>query len=129
MRPMPPDPSASRHPPKPRLTPRVGITGHRPNKLHGAAAARIARQLPAVFATIERAAARILKDSASLYTQEHAAVRLICGFAEGADQMAVAACPAGWQIEAILPFPRDEYLNDFAQSAADGSDVRNEFLA
>src|SRR5262249_53500770 len=110
MRPMPPDPSASRHPPKPRLTLRVGITGHRPNKLYGAAVARTARQLPAVFATIERTAARILKDNESLYTQEPAAIRLISGFAEGADQMAVVACPPGWQIEAILPFPRDEYL-------------------
>ena len=126
---MPPDPSASRYPPKPRLTLRVGITGHRPNKLYGAALARVARQLPAVFATIERTAARILKDGESLYTQEPAAIRLICGFAEGADQMAVAACPPGWQIEAILPFPRDEYLNDFAQSAADGRDVRDQFLA
>src|SRR5262249_32565321 len=66
MRPIPPAPSASRHPPKPRLTLRVGITGHRPNKLYGAAVARIARQLPAVFATIERTAARILKDNESL---------------------------------------------------------------
>jgi len=52
------------------------------------------------------------------------------GFAEGADQIAVAACPPGWQIEAILPFPKQEYLRDFeASSAGDGRDVREMFEA
>ena len=27
--------------------------------------------------------------------------------------MAVAACPADWTVEAVLPFPKDEYLKDF----------------
>src|SRR5215475_3457056 len=45
--PMPSDSSLS--PPKPRLTLRVGVTGHRPNKLAGAIATRIRTQLPEVF--------------------------------------------------------------------------------
>src|SRR6266511_558995 len=103
MRSMPSDYPASMRPPKPRLTLRVGVTGHRPNKLHGPAVARIAQQLPQVFAVIEQAAAKILPESQSFYAPESAVMRLICGFAEGADQIAVAACPAGWHIEAILP--------------------------
>src|SRR6266550_2280722 len=119
--------AASSHPPKPRLTLRVGITGHRPNKLAGAAVTRIRKQLPEVFAAIERAASTILANSAPLYADEPAAFRLVCGFAEGADQIAVATCPDSWRIEAILPFPRDDYLQDFATSAAgDGRDVRDE---
>src|SRR5207247_1537601 len=56
-------------------------------------------------------------------------VRLVSGFAEGADQMAVEAAPERWQIEAILPFAQDEYLHDFAKSAAgDGRDVREAFM-
>ncbi len=125
---MPSDYPASMHPPKPRLTLRVGVTGHRPNKLHGPAAARIAHQLPRVFAAIEQSAGKILPESQSFYAPEGAVMRLICGFAEGADQIAVAACPAGWHIEAILPFPRDEYLKDFVESAADKRDVRDDFL-
>jgi hypothetical protein len=120
--------SPTRHPPKTRLTLRVGITGHRPDKLSGAAVARIRRQLPEVFAAIERAAATILAESTGAYANEPPVFRLTCGLAEGADQIAVATCPAGWRIEAILPFPRDEYLKDFAASAAgDGRDVRDEF--
>jgi hypothetical protein len=128
---MPSDSSASpsSHPPKPRLTVRVGITGHRPNKLTGAAAARVKQQLPEIFAAIERITASILRESAAVYADEPAAFRMICGFAEGADQIAVTACPAGWRIEATLPFPRQEYLKDFVTSAAgDGRDVRDEFL-
>jgi hypothetical protein len=54
----------------------------------------------------------------------------VSGFAEGADQMAVAAAPADWTVEAILPFPREEFLKDFEQSAAgNGHDVRGDFLA
>ena len=108
---------------------RVGITGHRPNKLTGAMIARVQKQLPEIFAAIERTAASILTGSAPVYANEPADFRMISGFAEGADQIAVAACPAGWRIEAILPFPRQEYLKDFASSAAgDGRDVRDEFL-
>ena len=121
------------HPTKPRLTLRVGITGHRPNKLPKTDLPRIERQLREVFAAIETAVARNAKkaDGAIEPTagSKSYSIRLISGFAEGADQLAVAACPADWTIEAILPFPRDEYLKDFAQSAAgDGRDVRGEFL-
>jgi len=119
---------ASSHPPKPRLTVRVGITGHRPNKLTGAVIGRVQKQLPEIFAAIERAAASILTESAAVYADEPAVFRMISGFAEGADQIAVAACPSGWRVEATLPFPRAEYLKDFATSAAgDGRDVSDEF--
>jgi hypothetical protein len=117
------------HPPKPRLTLRVGITGHRPNKLDGAAAAQVARQLPGVFAAIERAAAQVRLTDGDVYSDAAPLLRLISGFAEGADQIAVAACPATWHVEAILPFPKDEYLKDFASSAGDGRDVSDPFLA
>src|SRR5262245_8813882 len=121
--------TASSYPPKPRLTLRVGITGHRPNKLTSAVIARVQTQLPDIFAAIERTAASIRAQSASIYADDPALFRWISGFAEGVDQIAVAASPDGWRIEAILPFPRWEYLKDFATSAAgDGRDVRDEFL-
>lgn len=116
------------HPPKPRLTLRVGITGHRPNKLDAGAVPRLRQQLADVFAMIEQAAANIRKGSEAFYSDDPPAFRLISGLAEGADQMAVAACPECWQIEAVLPFPQEEYLSDFKTSAADGHDARPEFL-
>lgn len=124
------------HPPKPRLTLRVGITGHRPNKLSKADLPRIERQLREAFAAIDAAVARAYEVNKAVYSGELGSnakpyrLHLISGFAEGVDQIAVAACPADWTVEAILPFPKDEYLKDFEQSAAgDGRDVRDEFLA
>jgi len=124
------------HPPKPRLMLRVGITGHRPNKLPKADLPRIARQLRETFAAIEAAVASACDANQATYSSEPGtngkpySIHLICGFAEGADQMAVAACPADWIVEAILPFPKDEYLKDFEKSAGgDGRDVRGELLA
>jgi hypothetical protein len=126
------------HPPKPRLTLRVGITGHRPNKLPKEDVPRVERQLREVFAAIETAVAKAYDANKAVYAGAPAdaagakpyRIRLISGFAEGADQMAVAACPADWIVEAVLPFPKDEYLKDFEKSAAgDGRDVRQEFAA
>jgi len=127
------------HPPKPRLTLRVGITGHRPNKLPKADLPRIERQLRDAFAAIEAAVAKAYDANKAVYANVPAAdqpattkpyrIRLISGFAEGADQMAVAVCPADWIVEAILPFPKDEYLKDFEKSAADDNrDVRDDLL-
>ena len=124
------------HPPKPRLTLRVGITGHRPNKLPKTDLPRIERQLREVFAAIESSVAEAYKANKAVYAEAPAdgtkpyRIRLISGFAEGADQLATATCPADWAVEAILPFPKDEFLKDFEKSAAgDGRDVRDAFLA
>jgi hypothetical protein len=127
------------HPPKPRLTLRVGVTGHRPNKLAKSDIPRIEKQLRDTFTTIEAVVVQIYDDNKAVYaggavdgappSAKPYRIRMISGFAEGADQLATAACPTDWIVEAILPFPKDEYLNDFAQSAAgDGRDVRDEFL-
>ena len=117
------------HPPRSRFTVRVGITGHRPNKLHGPIVEAIERQLTQVFKGIEDAANDLWQANAAVYAGEPPQFRLISGFAEGADQLAVSTCPSGWLIEAILPFPKDEYLKEFSDSASgDNGSARNEFL-
>jgi hypothetical protein len=117
------------HPPRPRFTVRVGITGHRPNKLYGPIVETIEDQLSRVFKGIEEAASDLWKANAALYSTDTPQFRLLSNFAAGADQLAVSACPAGWLIEAILPFPKDEYLKDFSESVSgDNRDGRKEFL-
>jgi hypothetical protein len=128
------------HPPKPRLTLRVGITGHRPNKLKGDDVLLVASRLDDVMKAIDRVVATIYAENADFYadgpqsdapaTDKPYRVRLVSGFAEGADQMAVAAAPKEWIVEAILPFPKDEYRKDFLKSAAgDERDVTGELDA
>ena len=118
------------HPPKPTLTLRVGITGHRPkpHKLPAASVGFVNQRLADVFAAVDSSLAAIAQNQRANY-KEHYRVRLVSGLAEGADQMAAAAMPAGWALEAVLPFPRDSYLADFKKSAAaDKCDVTQGFL-
>lgn len=84
---------------------RVGIVGHRPNR-------PLRSDLHAAIAT----AFALIVDLAPTDCE----ISLVSGVAEGADQVAITAVPANWQIEAILPFTREEYAKDFAR-AADGS--------
>jgi len=97
---------------------RVGVTGHRSNKLDGRALERIGIDLARVFRAIEQAGNDISKENVAIYAGEPPQFRLISGFAEGADQLGVSVCPSGWLIEAILPFPKDEYLKDFSDPTA-----------
>ena len=68
-----------RHPPKPRFTLRVGITGHRPNKLPSSAIARTMGQLRQMFEAIEAAARRIYeanrRDNDFAFVEDRQAVR------------------------------------------------------
>jgi hypothetical protein len=114
-----------RGPPKPRLTLRIGIAGHRPDKLDDKAVARIEMGLPAVFVAIDAATQQIVTDNIDCYERERPAIRLVSGFAQGTDQIAVRLCPTGWRVEAILPFAKDTFLDSFAGSEA--ADVRGAF--
>jgi len=118
------------HPPKPILTLRVGITGHRPKPARFPADAfdEVNRQLARVFEAIDVALADQQRAHRRFYSEEPFRVRLVSGMAEGADQMAVRARPTGWRVEAVLPFPRDTYRKDFEKSAADETvNVQAEF--
>jgi len=97
------------HPPKPRLTLRIGITGHRPkpHKFPASSYSFVKQRLGEVFASIDSKLAAIAQDENSNYSAEPHKVRLVSGLAEGADQMAVMVKPEIWALDAILPFPHE----------------------
>ena len=110
------------HPPKPVLTFRVGITGHRPKPAHFLpveAQERVEAFLRRTFESIDQALTEAHKINADFYDIGAHRVRLVSGLAEGVDQTAASLCPADWAIEAIIPFPVETYKKDFEQSAAD----------
>ena len=109
------------HPPRPRLTLRVGISGHRPkpDKLPVGSFPLVQRRLREVFDAIDRALIAAKGDNTGFYASDPHQVRIVSGLAEGADQLAVHARPPGWQVDAILPFPEESYLRDFEKSAID----------
>jgi hypothetical protein len=115
------------HPPKPRLTVRVGVAGHRPDKLIAASSGAIEQQLKKVFAAIDAAANELLAVGDGCYASDPPIVRLVSGFAEGSDRLALSACPANWQIGAILPFPRARYINTLIENGA-GAELTKSLL-
>ena len=103
----------------------VGITGHRWNKIPSGEVGRISEQLKLVFAAIDLAVQQSRRGGSKFHSP---IVRLVSGLAEGADQMAIRSRPKGWAVDAILPFPRARYLEDFAPAHATGGiDRRLEF--
>ena len=121
---------AFEHPPKPRLTLRVGITGKR--AIPEAEAARIHDSLAAV---VDQLAAFLVTcrerhsgadEDANAFSQAPPLLRIISGMAEGADQIAAKLVTERYPSElkggtggietrlaAILPFAQAEYEKDF----------------
>jgi hypothetical protein len=102
------------HPPMPQLALRVGISGHRPKltKLPPESFAFVRRRLSEVFASVDAVLAGVVSKQGDYFSGDPT-VRLVSGLAEGADQLAVAAMPQAWALDAVLPFPSEEYLKDF----------------
>jgi len=119
--------------PKPRLTARVGVTGHRPERLVGADAETLRREIRAVLAAAAAKLSALRSQDAargaSAFSAEPPLLRVVSSLAEGADRLvareARALLPEGVDVELVcpLPFAREEYARDFSP------DGRREFEA
>lgn len=105
---------ADRHPPLPPIVFRVGITGHRPDRLD-ADTTTLRAQLDRVLAAVRAEVFCVAGPSVQRAPQ----LRLLCSLAEGVDRLAAhAALALDYRLQAPLPFPRAEYAEDFADSAS-----------
>ncbi len=105
------------HPPKPRLALAVGITGHRPNKLPEEARATVAARIAELLQGIAAAAGDAHRRHAAAFSPQAPRLSLLSALAEGADRIAAdAALDAGYRLEALLPFLRDDYAADFTEA-------------
>ena len=87
----------------------IGVTGHRLARLDAAVLPIIAMSLDGVLDAIAEALSA--KDATSL--------RLITALADGADSLvADKAIARNWTVDAVLPFPRNDYAADFADGEA-----------
>src|SRR4029078_10466166 len=97
-----------KRPAKITKTLRVGVTGHRPNRMPESQWARIKRDLAAVMAKVEA-------------THPDHRLVLLSGIAEGADRLAAfAALGRGWSLHSILAFHRTRFEQDFPEPFAIG---------
>jgi hypothetical protein len=114
----------------PRVALRVGVTGHRPHKLDAATETQLRSSVQHVLRIIKDAVELIAQSHTgvsvpSFYAAEKPALRIVSPLAEGADRIvADEALTLGYELQAVLPFAREEYEHDFTDATS-----RQEFVA
>jgi hypothetical protein len=103
------------HPAKVRVAIRVGVTGHRPNRLKAADQASLRLNIEGVLKIVRDATQKIAANPEVGYDSPATLLRVISPLAEGADRLvADEALKLGFELQCALPFRRDEYELDFA---------------
>ena len=104
------------HPPRPRLTLNVGITGHRASVLSPAMIGVTSPIVEALLTKLRDATDQVHGEEQGLLAAEPPHLLLHTPLATGADQMAATlARAAGYRIRALLPFAVEDYGDDFEQ--------------
>ena len=107
--------NASPHPPKTRLVIRVGVTGHRPNHLKNSDVPLLRKKIHRALQSVRNAGAEIAGDSLAGYDSREPVFRVISPLAEGSDRLvAEEGLALGYELQSPLPFPVDDYENDFS---------------
>jgi hypothetical protein len=111
--------SVRAHPPRPRLVFRVGIVGHRPNRLASADLACLSAQLRLVLKAVKHRVETFGHTHAELFSGPPPILRAVSPLAEGADRLfAEAALELGFELCCVMPFPQEEFENDFLPPGA-----------
>lgn len=95
----------------PRLTLRVGVTGHRPNKLEPEQMSRVSEVAATVLEELSKITEQVRAVHGKVFSRQAPCLRLVTSLAEGADTIvAEAARNRGYQLDVILPFPKAAYV-------------------
>ena len=108
-------------PPRVSLAFRVGVVGHRPNRLKQADGPLLDQRVQEILQTVQAAVVEHhgVPANAERYSASPPQLRALSPLAEGVDRIfASAALDAGYTLTAVLPFPREEYQLDFAPDKA-----------
>ncbi len=103
------------HPPRPPLAFRVGIVGHRPNRLGSADKPSLEKLVAALLATIRENVESIGQVNKDIYADYPPVFRAISSLAEGSDRIfATQAIRLGYELSCPMPFFQEEFEKDFA---------------
>ncbi|MBL8813260.1 MAG: hypothetical protein JNM43_24040 [Planctomycetaceae bacterium] len=106
-------------PPKVPLVFRIGIVGHRPNRLKHADHDLLCKRLSELITTVRQQVSSDYIEHRILFSDEPPAIRAISPLAEGVDRMfAREAISTGCELAVVLPFPQAELENDFQPETA-----------
>jgi len=111
--------SNSEHPPRPRLSLNVGVTGHRPKDLTEANLDKLREKIREVLELLKNFACNVA-DLENYYTNpQEPLLRVLSALAEGADRHVVyQALALGFELQSPLPFDCEEYKKDFASEGS-----------
>lgn len=99
------------HFPLPRLVVRVGLTGHRPNRLN-LPATLVGERIGTVLDLVSNAARRIETLQQGLYEASPPVLRLTTGLARGTDEIgATAAVERDWELQSVIAFDRRTFAD------------------
>jgi hypothetical protein len=106
--------ATSASPPKARLTFRVGVVGHRPNRLHRANVDILTERIYKALKSVRDAVKDFSNNNHDFFAHGAPRLRALSSLAEGTDRyFAKAALELDYELCCPLPFPREEFENDF----------------
>lgn len=106
-------------PPKPRLVFRVGVVGHRPDRLKAADLTELSARLGEILSRVRQEVDRFASTHGDMFTHEPPRLRILSPMAEGADRLAAErAIALGYELCCPIPFPLVELEQDFAPESA-----------
>lgn len=113
------DSSFSASPPKVSLVFRIGIVGHRPNRLKHADQNVLAGQLNELISAAQQEVVEYYAVQRILYADTAPVIRALSPLAEGVDRIfAEQAIKTGCELGVVLPFAQAEFEQDFQPSDA-----------
>lgn len=117
------------NPPKVSLTFRVGVVGHRPNRLKREDLDHLGALIKTILVAVKEEVLQCFHDEAELYDGTEPQFVALSPLAEGVDRLfAEQALEVGYQLTAVLPFPEHEFERDFDPGKAMEEDSARHFV-
>jgi hypothetical protein len=97
----------------------VGVTGHRADSLPAGSADALRTRIREVLVLFAEAACSLFDQERHCFAPGAALLRFVSPIADGADQIAAeVALELGWDLQAVLPFERNQYRSSLANHGA-----------
>ncbi len=107
------------HPPRPQLAFRVGIVGHRPNRLGSADLPSLSGVVGSILMAVKANVEEIGSANRDIYSDEPPVLRAVSPLAEGSDRIfAEQALNLGYDLSCPMPYFQAEYEKDFLPGVA-----------
>ena len=101
-------------PPHPPLAFRVGVVGHRPNRLGEADLPTLKRVIRDILTAVREGVEQVAAAVTGIYLAGAPILRAISPLAEGTDRLfAEQALDLGFELCCVMPFPQPEFEKDF----------------